>query len=307
MAVRICSPRPTAGSAPNTNGRNPPASSRPARIGAASPGGYSRAGSPTATQPIGILVSGGTTQPMWTAPPRATLLARPIRAPLKTMAPVAMNISRYLISIRLLCPIEPKDLAGLPDLLARPLPGPLDGGQRVRCDGTGAGPELEEVLDLKPAAAEQPDHVAVAEVELDRVVVGPFEPVHAEVRPEQPVRGGQVVLVGDREHDHHRVDQEDQLAARAQQPGRLGDPGVRVAPDAGAVLADGQVEAGVGERRPLGIRVEEREPQPEALLQLARGRQLRRRVVQGHRPGAAARQPGRDVAGTAAELNGVEA
>jgi hypothetical protein len=48
---------------------------------------------PTATQPIGILVSGGTTQPMWTAPPSATLLARPIRAPLKTMAPVAMNTS----------------------------------------------------------------------------------------------------------------------------------------------------------------------------------------------------------------------
>ena len=52
-----------------------------------------RAGSPTATQPIGILVSGGTTHPMWTAPPSATLLARPIRAPLKTMAPVAMNTS----------------------------------------------------------------------------------------------------------------------------------------------------------------------------------------------------------------------
>ncbi len=30
---------------------------------------------------------GGTTQPIWTAPPRATLLARPIRAPFNTMAP----------------------------------------------------------------------------------------------------------------------------------------------------------------------------------------------------------------------------
>ena len=64
MAVRICSPRSAAGSVPNTNGRNPPASSRPARIWSASPGGYSRAGPPTATQPIGILVSGGTTQPI---------------------------------------------------------------------------------------------------------------------------------------------------------------------------------------------------------------------------------------------------
>ncbi len=30
---------------------------------------------------------------MWTAPPSATLLARPTCAPLKTMAPVAMNTS----------------------------------------------------------------------------------------------------------------------------------------------------------------------------------------------------------------------
>ena len=59
----------------------------------ASPGGYKRAGSPTATQPMGIRVSGGTTHPIWTAPPRATLLARPICAPLKTLAPVAMNTS----------------------------------------------------------------------------------------------------------------------------------------------------------------------------------------------------------------------
>ena len=65
----------------------------PARMLSASPGGYRRAGSPTATQPIGIRVCGGTTQPIWTAPRRATLLARPIRAPLKTMAPVAMNTS----------------------------------------------------------------------------------------------------------------------------------------------------------------------------------------------------------------------
>src|SRR5260370_284469 len=46
-----------------------------------------------ASHPIGIRVSGGTMQPMWTAPPSATLLARPMCAPLKTMAPVAMNTS----------------------------------------------------------------------------------------------------------------------------------------------------------------------------------------------------------------------
>ncbi len=147
----------------------------------------------------------------------------------------------------------------------------------------------------------------MAEVELHGVVVGPLEAVHAEIRAEQPVGGGQAVLVGHGEHQQDRVDQEDQLPAGAEQPRRLGDPGVRVAPDAGAVLADRQVEAGVGERRPLGVGLEQREPQPETLLQAVRGRQLGRGVVQGHRPSAAARQPGRDVAGTAAELDAVEA
>jgi hypothetical protein len=74
----------------------------------------------------------------------------------------------------------------------------------------------------------------------------------------------------------------------AQQPGRLGDPGVGVAPDAGAVLRDRQVEAGVGERCLLGAGVDEREPQAETVLQLARGGQLRHGVVQPDRPRAAA-------------------
>ena len=51
------------------------------------------AGSPRATQPIGTRASGGSTAPMWTVPPSATLLARPSWAPLKTRAPVAMNTS----------------------------------------------------------------------------------------------------------------------------------------------------------------------------------------------------------------------
>ena len=73
------------------------------------------------------------------------------------------------------------------------------------------------------------------------------------------------------EHHQHRVDQEDQLPAGAQQAGRFGDPGVRIAPDAGAVLGDRQVEAGVGERRLLGVGLQYREPQPETVLQLTGG------------------------------------
>ena len=45
------------------------------------------------------------------------------------------------------------------------------------------------------------------------------------------------------QHERHRVAEEHQLAAGAQQPGRLGQPEVRVGPDGGAVLRDDQVEA----------------------------------------------------------------
>jgi hypothetical protein len=49
------------------------------------------------------------------------------------------------------------------------------------CGSAWLGPELEEILDFQAAAAEQPDHVAVAEVEFHRLIIWPFKPVHAEV------------------------------------------------------------------------------------------------------------------------------
>ena len=173
--------------------------------------------------------------------------------------------------------------------------------------GARRGLELEEVLDLQAAAAQQPDHVAVAEVELHGVVVRPFKAVHAEEGPQQPLGGDQAVLVGDGEHQQNRVDQEDQLPARAQQAGGLGDPRIGITPDAGAVLGNRQVEGSVGEGRLLGAGVDERKSQPETVLQLAGGSQLRRGAVQADRPRAAAGQPGRDVAGAAAELDAVTA
>src|SRR5215471_16105339 len=92
-------------------------------------------------------------------------------------------------------------LAGLPDFLARPLPRPFEGGERVRGGGAGRGPHLDQVLDVETAPAQQPDHVAVTEVKLYRLVVRPFEAVHAEERPQQPLGGGLAVLVRQAEHE----------------------------------------------------------------------------------------------------------
>jgi DNA-binding PadR family transcriptional regulator len=197
--------------------------------------------------------------------------------------------------------------AGPPDFFARPLPGPVERDERVPGFCFWLRPELNEVFHLQAATPQQADHVAVAEVELHRLIIGPFEPVHAEVGPQQPLGGRLIIGVRDGEHEQHRVHQEDQLPAGAQQPGRLGDPRVGITPDARAVLRDGQVEAGVGEGCLLGAGVDQREPQPEPVLQLAGGGQLRRGVVQAGRPRAAAGQPGRDVPGAAAQLDAVPA
>jgi hypothetical protein len=52
--------------------------------------------------------------------------------------------------------------------------------------------ELNEVLHFQAASTQQADHVAVAEVKLHRLIIWPFEPVHTEVRPQQPL-GSQLI------------------------------------------------------------------------------------------------------------------
>ena len=75
------------------------------------------------------------------------------------------------------------------------------------------------------------------------MVVGPLEAVHAEVVAQQAVARRLVLGVGRAEHQDRAVDQEDKLSAGPQDPRRLGDPAVGIAPDAGAVLRDGKVES----------------------------------------------------------------
>jgi len=109
------------------------------------------------------------------------------------------------------------------------------------------------------------------------------------------------------EDGEDRVDEEDELAAGAQQAGGLRDPEVGVAPDARAVLGDRDVEGFVGVGDLLGVAVEEREVEAELLLVAAGGGELGFAVVDANRAGAAAGEPGGDVAGAAAELDRVAA
>ena len=118
---------------------------------------------------------------------------------------------------------------------------------------------------------------------------------------------GDALLLGDAQAGQDAVGQEHQTATRAEHPGRLGNPPLGIAPDAGPVLADHQIEARAGQRHVLGVGFDQREHQTEAILAAARGGQLRRSEVEPDEAGAASGQLGGQVGGAAAQLDHVQA
>src|SRR3954470_19599470 len=73
-------------------------------------------------------------------------------------------------------------LASAPDLLARPLPSPVDGDERIVGFRAFSRPEFDQVVDVESVGTQEPDPVAVREVELDLRIVGPLDTMHAELR-----------------------------------------------------------------------------------------------------------------------------
>ena len=157
-------------------------------------------------------------------------------------------------------------LPGLPDLFGRVALHPLEWSDVVVSSRRAVGHlDLDEVFDLEPARAQEPDHLAVGESELDPidlpVLVVPLCAVHPEeVAVELELGWGFIVVLRVAEQQQRVAPEEDEPTARSEQPGRLRDPAVRIAPDGGAILGEGEVEALVPERRTLGVRVHEREP-----------------------------------------------
>src|SRR5438132_1363972 len=137
--------------------------------------------------------------------------------------------SIYRAASRLSIPAQP------PDLLGRPAVRPRRRHVRMTRGGAGGRAQLEQVEDLQAAGAKQADPLARGQRELDRLVVGPLQPMETEVVAAQVGVGG-AGAVGGAQRQQRSVLEEDQLAARPQQPRRLRDPPVGIAPDAGAVL-----------------------------------------------------------------------
>jgi hypothetical protein len=107
-------------------------------------------------------------------------------------------------------------------------------------------------------------------MKLDGIVVGPVKPMHAPLWAKKPIAGDIRLEITEAENGEHGVDEEDQLTAGAQDAGRFGDPRVRVAPDAGAVLGDCEVKRVVLKRRCLGVAKVERKVDSVFSLQAPR-------------------------------------
>ena len=54
-------------------------------------------------------------------------------------------------------------------------------------DGAFLRPQLDEVLDIEAVGLQQADPIAVAEMEVHRLILGPLEAMHAEVGSEELV------------------------------------------------------------------------------------------------------------------------
>src|SRR5262245_40464412 len=101
------------------------------------------------------------------------------------------------------------------------------------------------------------------------------------------------------------MDEKDEFAPGPQEPGRLWNPRIGVAPNTRTILADCEIKTLVGERRPLGVPQMQRKGETVLRLQPPRRRQLTRRVVDPNRPRSPPRQPRRDVGGATTELDGI--
>ena len=128
-------------------------------------------------------------------------------------------------------------LPSLPDFFARPLPSPLRGHVRVVRGRAFRWTKLHEILDVEAARPQQADPVAIPEAEIHRGVSRPLEPVEPEVRSHQAV-GRRFLTVRRAQVQDRSVHQELKPAAGPEQARRLGNPAIRVGPDARAVFGD---------------------------------------------------------------------
>src|SRR5438874_4577808 len=80
-------------------------------------------------------------------------------------------------------------LARDPHLLRRPPPRPISRDKGIAGGGPLGWAQLDEVFYLEAVSAQESYAIPKAQMELDRLVAGPLEAVHAEVVPQELCRG----------------------------------------------------------------------------------------------------------------------
>ena len=192
-----------------------------------------------------------------------------------------------------------------PDLLGRPLPGPVGGDEVV-----------VRVLAPRPAPGARRGRAPRSPFSRRSRIQSPWPrwnstPSSSQSRRCRPNCGLCERLVrtsssGGAEDRERRVAQEDELAARPEQPRRLRDPAVRVGTRSTrrtrrrARSKERVGQRPVSPRSPRGAGTRAR-----LALHLPRGLELRRRDVDADRSRAATREPGGEVRRAAAELDHV--
>ena len=195
-------------------------------------------------------------------------------------------------------------LAGFPHLFARPLLGPFQGDERKRVVVAAAGGRTSIRSSIS-----KPDRRRIriqSPCERRNSTLG--SPGHS--KRYMPNAGRSSRSLAATPHSSGAQRHRYELTRKTRRPqGATGalppEPTLRIGPQTGAVLGDGEVERAIRIGNRLGVAVEERKVEAVLKLQTSCRGQLRLRNCRCRRPAPAPRQPRRHIRRAAAELDGI--
>src|SRR3954447_6708202 len=135
---------------------------------------------------------------------------------------------------------------------------------------------------------------------------GPGDRGDLALAPQEPITGDPTLL-RDAEGDGHAVGQEHQAALGSKESSGLRQPRARLAPWSGAILADGEVEAGTAQPHPTRVGFHQREDHAVAALTSPGRVELGTAQVDADGVGTGASEGGGQERRAATELDHVEA
>src|SRR5688572_1406244 len=168
----------------------------------------------------------------------------------------------------------------------------------------GRGIDLVHGLDDEAGGPQEPNPVAVRGMELDPAS-WPLHAVGLALTAQQPISRDSL-LCRYAQRRQVAVGHEDQPPSWPQEPGRLREPTLRVAPRGGSVLAQDEVEPSARQRNPLGVPLNERKGWAELALQALGGGELLAGEIHRDDGSPGPSEPRREVGGAARQLDDVE-